>query len=225
MITVNPDAIRFFKKLPTEQDDIIARYFTPKKTEAKEEEDDDEGVIRLSIPKGTYSSSLHSTSSSESESPSSTSTSPSSTSTPTPTSPSAPTSTELTQSKYTPFSLPHYASPWSFNPAVHTHAFAFGLAPTARVPSPPNTKERESFALSEYYSRDTMYGRESEYFDDESIYSRVSVLDPDQSEEARERFVRRVQAMMKARGEEPEVIPPVPKIPEGLANSAAWNRF
>ncbi|KAJ3495407.1 hypothetical protein NMY22_g19942 [Coprinellus aureogranulatus] len=104
MITVNPDAIRFFKKLPTEQDDIIARYFTPKKTEAKEGEDDDEGVIRLSIPKGTYSSSLHSTSSSESpssepESPSSTSTSPSSTP-PSTTSPS--TSTEVTQSKYTP---------------------------------------------------------------------------------------------------------------------------
>ncbi|TEB26710.1 hypothetical protein FA13DRAFT_1713065 [Coprinellus micaceus] len=84
---------------------------------------------------------------------------------------------------------------------------------------------RDSFAPSEYYSRDTVY-RDSEYLDDRSIYSRVSILDPDQSEEARDRFVKRVEAMMKARGEEPEVVPPVPKLPEGLDNdSSTWNRF
>ncbi|KAF6745659.1 hypothetical protein DFP72DRAFT_1091147 [Ephemerocybe angulata] len=75
-----------------------------------------------------------------------------------------------------------------------------------------------------------------------SIYSRVSILDPDQSEEARDRFVRRVEAMMRGADGSSEgghgsaegrpsgegergYVPPVPKIPEGLVNSGAWNRF
>jgi hypothetical protein len=50
-------------------------------------------------------------------------------------------------------------------------------------------------------------------------------MDPDQSEEARERFVKRVQAMMNNGEPQDEVIPPVPRIPEGLANSNSLNKF
>lgn len=64
-------------------------------------------------------------------------------------------------------------------------------------------------------------GRDSRHFDDESRFSRYSavqsvysVLDGEKSEEARERFVRRVTAMYGQGGR--EVVPPMPKLPEGL---------
>ena len=60
-----------------------------------------------------------------------------------------------------------------------------------------------------------------------SIYSRTSVLDVETSGEARERFVRRVEAMLDETGRQKEKgvgrgvgrgmdVPPVPKLPEGL---------
>lgn len=64
-----------------------------------------------------------------------------------------------------------------------------------------------------------------------SIYSRASFLDPDKSEETRDRFIQRVEAMMRDEGRE-QVIPPVPKIPEGLVRTGTptvtgkrWNLF
>ncbi|KAF5375933.1 hypothetical protein D9615_008278 [Tricholomella constricta] len=63
-----------------------------------------------------------------------------------------------------------------------------------------------------------------------SIYSRVSVLDPEKSEEARQRFVQRVEAMYGDGGRE-KVIPPVPKLPDAYIGVGAatpgrsWNRF
>ncbi|KAF8057097.1 hypothetical protein FPV67DRAFT_1456620, partial [Lyophyllum atratum] len=59
-----------------------------------------------------------------------------------------------------------------------------------------------------------------------SIYSRVSVLDPEKSEEARQRFVQRVEDMYGDGGR--EKVPPVPKIPDGFVGAApgrSWNRF
>ncbi|EAU83749.1 hypothetical protein CC1G_05653 [Coprinopsis cinerea okayama7 len=113
--------------------------------------------------------------------------------------------------------------------------------------------KHESFAVSEYYggrargapepqpedddvdlalaltsgNRDTLYTMEDDDYDDRSIYSRVSILDPDKSGETRDRFVRRVEAMLRAKEarEGAPVVPPVPKIPEGLANASRPNRF
>jgi len=59
-----------------------------------------------------------------------------------------------------------------------------------------------------------------------SIYSRVSVLDPEKSEEARQRFVQRVEDMYGDGGR--EKVPPVPKIPDvfvGATPGRSWNRF
>ncbi|KAH6905108.1 hypothetical protein BKA70DRAFT_1373199 [Coprinopsis sp. MPI-PUGE-AT-0042] len=57
-----------------------------------------------------------------------------------------------------------------------------------------------------------------------SIYSRISILDEDQSGQTRDRFIQRVEAMVKAK-EKGEVVPPVPALPEGLANARSWNKF
>ena len=95
----------------------------------------------------------------------------------------------------------------------------------------------ESFAVSEYYgTRDTMYsfgGDRNSRWSGGSVYSRSSILDPDKSEEARERFLERVEAMLGGDEEEEErrgggggvrgrgqvgVVPPVPNIPERFAS-------
>jgi hypothetical protein len=93
----------------------------------------------------------------------------------------------------------------------------------------------ESFAVSEYYgSRDTMYsfaGDRNSRWSSGSVYSRSSILDMDKSEEARERFLERVEAMLGGSDEEEEekrggggrgrgqgVVPPVPNIPERFAS-------
>lgn len=104
----------------------------------------------------------------------------------------------------------------------------------------------ESFAVEEYYgTRDTMYS-----FDDSaeageggaeedrnsrwsgSIYSRTSILDPDKSEEARERFLERVGAMLENDGDQGrggrgrgQVVPPVPIIPERFAKNWPSGKF
>ena len=96
----------------------------------------------------------------------------------------------------------------------------------------------ESFAVSEYYgTRDTMYsfadggGARTSRWSGGSVYSRNSILDPDKSEEARERFLERVEAMLGGDEEEERraggggrgrgqvgVVPPVPNIPERFAS-------
>jgi hypothetical protein len=104
----------------------------------------------------------------------------------------------------------------------HHHQVAPSVRPRPR---------RRSFDGGEGVARETIYqweedlskNRESRWSG--SIYSRVSIMDPDQSEEARERFVKRVQAMMNNGEPQDEVIPPVPRIPEGLANSNSLNKF
>jgi len=62
-----------------------------------------------------------------------------------------------------------------------------------------------------------------------SIYSRASFLDPDKSEETRERFLRRVEEMYFEDGREkgygPAAVPPVPKLPAAFADERNWNRF
>lgn len=97
MVSVNPDAIRFFKKSPTEQDNVIERYFEPKK------------------PKNEDGS-------------------------------EPPETDDPFRPKLTPFSLPHYASPWLFIPAYIEPQFSTCSAiyvrhPTARpgyseIPTP-----------------------------------------------------------------------------------------
>ncbi|KAG6856006.1 hypothetical protein H0H87_008483 [Tephrocybe sp. NHM501043] len=57
-----------------------------------------------------------------------------------------------------------------------------------------------------------------------SIYSRVSVLDPEKSEEARQRFIKRVEDLYGDDGREKN-IPPVPKIPDAFVDGRSWNRF
>jgi len=62
--------------------------------------------------------------------------------------------------------------------------------------------------------------------------SRASFMDADRSEEARERFIRRIEAMFDENGRElppnlgigkNAVIPPVPRIPQGLkSSSSTW---
>lgn len=93
--------------------------------------------------------------------------------------------------------------------------------------------KHESFSIDDYYSaRDTTYtwddgatgrgARESRWSG--SIYSRMSILDADESEATRDRFVKRVEAMMARK--EKEVVPPVPKIPEGLVGATSrWGKF
>ncbi|KAG6907295.1 hypothetical protein DXG01_009488 [Tephrocybe rancida] len=58
-----------------------------------------------------------------------------------------------------------------------------------------------------------------------SIYSRASVLDPEKSEEARQRFIQRVEDMYGDGGR--EKIPPVPKIPDAFIHTPgrSWTRF
>ncbi|KAG6861056.1 hypothetical protein C0995_004557 [Termitomyces sp. Mi166 len=58
-----------------------------------------------------------------------------------------------------------------------------------------------------------------------SIYSRASVLDPEKSEEARQRFIKRVEDLYEDGGR--EKIPPVPKIPDAFIDGSArsWTRF
>ena len=62
-----------------------------------------------------------------------------------------------------------------------------------------------------------------------SIYSRASFLDPDKSEETRERFLRRVEEMYWEDGREkgygPAVVPPVPRLPAAYADERSRNRF
>lgn len=95
----------------------------------------------------------------------------------------------------------------------------------------------ESFAVEEYYgtrNRDTIYSFADTYATgggdrnsrwSGSIYSRNSILDPDKSEEARERFLERVEAMLGGDEDErrggrgrQQVVPPVPDIPERFAS-------
>ena len=114
---MNPDAIRFFKNLPTEQDNVIERYFEPKVKP--------EGETTEAKPAATTSESEAHSESSESSS-----------------------STGITSVKrtYTPFALPHYASPWLFIPAYIEPQFTTCSAiyvrhPTARpgyseIPTP-----------------------------------------------------------------------------------------
>lgn len=132
MVTVNPDAIRFFKNLPTEQDDVLARYFEPKK-KPEGESAEANATSTSESEASSESSEAKSTSESESESTSE---------------PSESSSTAVTpvQSKYTPFALPHYASPWLFIPAYIEPQFSTCSAiyvrhPTARpgyseIPTP-----------------------------------------------------------------------------------------
>jgi hypothetical protein len=54
--------------------------------------------------------------------------------------------------------------------------------------------------------------------------SRGSFLDGERSEEARQRFLRRVTAMFDESGREKDAVPPVPKLPPGVANQR-WGRF
>lgn len=82
--------------------------------------------------------------------------------------------------------------------------------------------------------RRTMYeveGRERDtrYYDDDGRFSRYSaaqsvysVLDPERSEEARDRFVKRVAAMYDERGR--EEAPPVPKLPDGMIRGTGVGR-
>lgn len=60
--------------------------------------------------------------------------------------------------------------------------------------------------------------------------SRASFMDADRSEEARERFIKRIEAMFDENGRElppnlgigrNAVIPPVPRLPQGLKNSSS----
>ncbi|CAA7264454.1 unnamed protein product [Cyclocybe aegerita] len=110
---------------------------------------------------------------------------------------------------------------------------AEGMAiPRLRVP-----RERPR-QLSEYTDDDarTLGDRASRWSD--SVYSRVSILDEDESEQTRDRFVRRVEAMLEAERKRNALeglvgddetgaglglgrgyIPPVPKLPEAYSNS------
>jgi hypothetical protein len=88
-----------------------------------------------------------------------------------------------------------------------------------------------------YAISDEKHSMEEEGGERNSVYSRVSLLDPDKSEETRERFLRRVAAdiMYDGRGQRgnEQAIPPMPKIPDSLLGHGAgphpsgrsWNRF
>jgi hypothetical protein len=67
---------------------------------------------------------------------------------------------------------------------------------------------------------------------DESIYSHTGVLDPEESEEARERFIKRVEAMCRDdSGGRRHGVPPVPRIPDSFFGNGVpppgrnWNKF
>ncbi|KAJ2919433.1 hypothetical protein MD484_g1000, partial [Candolleomyces efflorescens] len=141
MITVNPSAIRFFKDLPTEQDDVIERYFEPKPKEGEEKP--------VVAAKPAESEAAPPAIEGEAEAPSTTAESSSSTSSaPVESEPSteeAP-STPPAPVKLTPFKLPYYASPHLFIPAYIEPSFSTCSAiyvrhPTARpgyseIPTP-----------------------------------------------------------------------------------------
>ncbi|EAU86735.2 nam9 protein [Coprinopsis cinerea okayama7 len=131
MVTVNPDAIRFFKKLPGEYDDIVGRLLTPKKP-AKD------APATATIEAAETTEAAASTEGTESaaeaaeEQPAAEESKPAE---------AAEKSTGLT-----PFYLPHYASPWLFIPAYIEPSFSTCSAiyvrhPTARpgyseIPTP-----------------------------------------------------------------------------------------
>ncbi|KAJ2929208.1 hypothetical protein H1R20_g7881, partial [Candolleomyces eurysporus] len=135
MITVNPDAIRYFKDLPTEQDDVIARYFEPKPKEGEEPTAaatpaEGEAAPPATTPAEGEAATESSPSSSEAESSSEAAT------------PAPPAPVD----KLTPFKLPYYASPHLFIPAYIEPSFSTCSAiyvrhPTARpgyseIPTP-----------------------------------------------------------------------------------------
>lgn len=87
---------------------------------------------------------------------------------------------------------------------------------------------------SEYYDDDDDDDVRYSFSDDKtessgegiSVYSRASLLDPDKSESARERFLQRVADMHS----EGQAIPPIPRLPDsllnkGAASSSGINRF
>lgn len=99
--------------------------------------------------------------------------------------------------------------------------------------------EDESFYSREFSSkrRSTVYYSDHEDGADPrlsrwsgSIYSRGSFMDPQKSEETRNRFVKRVEAMLDEAGIERgnkrnwNAVPPVPKLPESLAQSNILTR-
>ncbi|TFK38534.1 hypothetical protein BDQ12DRAFT_683807 [Crucibulum laeve] len=127
-----------------------------------------------------------------------------------------------------------------------TSSEGHSLTHSAESTGSSGRQKRTRFALAD--DRSTMYtiegaeggGRNSRWSG--SIYSRASVLDPDKSEEARVRFVQRVEAMLDSEGRGERAIPPVPKIPEGFSGrkmnergagattatttpGRSWNRF
>ena len=85
--------------------------------------------------------------------------------------------------------------------------------------------DSENHGTAEVQRSPEWWRRQTVYSDDEedtrysrytaSVYSVTSVLDDQKSGEARERFVRRVQALYGQESRE-EIVPPVPKLPEGL---------
>jgi len=72
---------------------------------------------------------------------------------------------------------------------------------------------------SDDYDDDDEQDRNSRWT--ESLYSRASFLDPDKSEEARDRFVQRVTEMFGENGRERDTVPPVPKLPAAYAVDAS----
>ncbi|KAF6752827.1 nam9 protein [Ephemerocybe angulata] len=131
MVTVNPEAIRFFKNLPGEHDDIVERYLDPK--EKKKPEADAKVSEKPSEAKASEEPSEAETEETEaSEEPSKAT--------------SETAVTEVAKPKFTPFFLPHYASPWLFIPAYIEPSFSTCSAiyvrhPTARpgyseIPTP-----------------------------------------------------------------------------------------
>jgi hypothetical protein len=87
--------------------------------------------------------------------------------------------------------------------------------------------EDRTAGRSTMYMLDNGSGVEDSRFSRYSEASRISILDGEESENVRARFVRRVEAMMdngsgRERGRTRE--PPVPKIPEGLASKGLASR-
>jgi hypothetical protein len=89
-------------------------------------------------------------------------------------------------------------------------------------------------AVHEPRSRDTTYtwdedhdgqtgGHHRESRWSGSVYSRISILNEDQSGQTRDRFIQRVEAMMKSKDQ--QAAPPMPNLAEGLANAKSWNKF
>lgn len=89
-------------------------------------------------------------------------------------------------------------------------------------PEDDKTAGRRTLYEVEGRQRDTRYdddGRFSRYSAAQSVYS---VLDPERSEEARDRFVKRVAAMYDERERDPA--PPVPKLPDGVIRGTGVGR-